>query len=123
MDGETRTKHTDDDALSLALLEEKDRRTQNEERRTTQNEEQRRTSKNEEQRRTNEQNILFTFRKGKKDYTCTIPKETSFYSPSESKKTTTQRNLPGKVLLLSVINCNRFMYPTIICEAVSTKQT
>ena len=67
MDGETRTKHTDDDALSLALLEEKDRRTQNEERRTTQNEEQRRTSKNEEQRRTNEQNILFTFRKEKKD--------------------------------------------------------
>ena len=120
---ERRERNTLTTMLSLALLEEKDRRTQNEEQRRTKNNEERRTTKNEEQRRTNEQNILFTFRKEKKDYTCTIPKETSFYSPSESKKTTTQRNLPGKVLLLSVINCNRFMYPTIICEAVSTKQT
>ena len=77
MDGETRTKHTDDDALARFTRREgqknAERRTKNEERRTKNNEE-RRTTKNEEQRRTNK----------------------TFYSPSEREKRTTRVPYPKK---------------------------
>ena len=77
MDGETRTKHTDDDALARFTRREGQKNAErrmknNAERRTTKNEEQRRMKNNEE--RTNK----------------------TFYSPSEREKRTTRVPYPKK---------------------------
>ena len=100
MDGETRTKHTDDDALSLALLEEKDRRTQNEEQRRTKNNEEQRRMKNNEERTKH----FIHLQKGKKGR-VPYPKKPHFIHLQKAKKRLPKETSQGRCCyyLLSIV--------------------